>query len=66
MISLRGNEFPNPAGLVRFISQNVATVKVRPDHKIVYMRRWDTAEQRVQGTRRLLEQLAEIAVEQTA
>lgn len=63
VLSLRGNEFPNPAGLVRFISQNVATVKVRPDHKIVYMRRWDTPEQRVQGTRRLLEQLAEIAAE---
>jgi transcription-repair coupling factor (superfamily II helicase) len=63
VISLRGNEFPNPAGLVRFISQNVATVKVRPDHKIVYMRRWDTSEQRVQGTRRLLDQLAALAGE---
>ncbi len=66
VLGLRNNEFPNPAGLVRFISQNVATVKVRPDHKIVYMRRWDTPEQRVQGTRRLLEQLADIALEDGA
>lgn len=63
VLTLRENTFPNPAGLVKFISQNVATVKVRPDHKIVYMRNWSDPAQRVAGARRLLQQLAQLAVE---
>ena len=35
VITLRNNEFPNPAGLVAYISKNVATIKIRPDQKIV-------------------------------
>ncbi|GAB3437674.1 transcription-repair coupling factor [Insolitispirillum peregrinum] len=61
VLTLRENTFPNPIGLVRFISQNVALVKVRPDHKIVYMRKWDDPAKRVSGTRQLLQQLAQIA-----
>lgn len=60
VLTLRDNTFPNPGGLVKFISQNVATVKVRPDHKIVYMRNWSDPAQRVAGARRLLQTLADM------
>ncbi|WP_019643779.1 transcription-repair coupling factor [Novispirillum itersonii] len=63
VLTLRDNKFPNPIGLVRFISQNVALVKVRPDHKIVYMRNWTNPADRLSGARRLLEQLAQLAQE---
>ncbi len=63
VLSFRENQFPNPAGLVRFISQNIALVKLRPDHKLVYMRNWEAPAARVSGSRRLLEQLAQIAGE---
>ena len=61
VISLRGNWFPNPQALVGYISRNIATVKVRPDHKIVTMRRWEDPAVRLTGARRLLEQLAGLA-----
>ena len=63
VLTLRDNKFPNPIGLVRFISQNVALVKVRPDHKIVYMRNWTNPADRLSGARRLLEALAQLAQE---
>lgn len=63
VLTLRENRFPNPAGLVRFISQNVALIKVRPDHKIVYMRQWDDDRKRIAGAQKLLEQLAKLAAQ---
>jgi transcription-repair coupling factor (superfamily II helicase) len=64
VLTFRDNQFPNPAGLIRFISQNIALVKLRPDHKLVYMRNWEAPDKRVAGSRRLLEQLAAIATEE--
>lgn len=61
VVSLRDNTFPNPSGLVRFISQQVGTVKVRPDHKLVVQRRWDTPKERLDGAKHLLKQLADLA-----
>jgi len=61
VITLRNNEFPNPAGLVAYISKNVATIKIRPDQKIVIMRQWEDAGVRLTGARRIMEALAEIA-----
>ncbi|MBF0332190.1 MAG: transcription-repair coupling factor [Alphaproteobacteria bacterium] len=61
VLAFRNNSFPNPAGLVEFISRQVGTVKLRPDHKLVYMRSWDTSEQRVKGIQALMKRLAELA-----
>ncbi|WP_322099143.1 transcription-repair coupling factor [Haematospirillum jordaniae] len=66
VLTLRGNTFPNPEGLVRFISQNIALVKVRPDHKIVYVRHWPMPEDRMAGLYQLMENLAKVAEEVTA
>ncbi|WP_184432568.1 transcription-repair coupling factor [Roseospira goensis] len=61
VIAFRGNDFPNPAGLVRFIGQNPATVKLRPDHKLVVKRDWHQAAHRLQGLYRLMSDLAAVA-----
>ncbi len=61
VLTFRHNSFRNPAGLVQFISQQLGTVKLRPDHKLVYMRSWDDAAQRVRGLQHLMGNLGKLA-----
>jgi transcription-repair coupling factor (superfamily II helicase) len=61
VLSFRGNTFPNPAGLVEFIAGQAGTVKLRPDHRLVYRRAWDRPEDRITGLRHVLKRIAEIA-----
>ncbi|MQX35623.1 transcription-repair coupling factor [Roseospira navarrensis] len=61
VIAFRNNDFPNPAGLVQFIGKNTATVKLRPDHKLVAKRDWDDPARRLQGLHRLMKDLAAVA-----
>ena len=61
VITLRGNRFSNPAGLVDLIQRNSGTLKIRPDQKIVYLRNWDDEKQRLTGVARLLQALVKIA-----
>lgn len=61
VFTLHKNEFPNPAGLVEFITQQAGTVKVRPDHKIVVMRPWHAVDERMTGLKQVLANLAELA-----
>jgi transcription-repair coupling factor (superfamily II helicase) len=61
VISFRNNVFANPAGLVAFITNNVGTAKLRPDHKLVYRRAWDNEAERLAGIRRLTAELSRIA-----
>ena len=60
-VSFRNDDFANPAGLVQFFSENAGTAKLRPDHRLVYMRQWDTPEERMDGVRYLLGELQRIA-----
>jgi len=60
-VAFRGNAFANPIALVQFIAKHSGTVKVRPDQKIVVSRDWPTAEDRLQGAKALLGQLAKLA-----
>ena len=60
-LSFRGGMFPNPAGLVRLISEHASTMKVRPDQKVVIARNWDTPEARMKGVRNILGHLAKLA-----
>ena len=60
-IAFRDNSFADPQGLVRFISEQGKRAKVRPDHKIVFVRDFDDAEERLDGTRQILRTLANIA-----
>lgn len=60
-ISFRNDNFANPAGLVGMIQEHRGTAKLKPDHKLVFMRSWDEPEARLVGVRNLLKSLAAIA-----
>ncbi|WP_185961499.1 transcription-repair coupling factor [Telmatospirillum sp. J64-1] len=61
VVTFRNNSFANPAGLVQFIAQQVGTVKLRPDHKLVYKRNWEDAKERVKGVQALMGTLVKLA-----
>ncbi|MBT3358455.1 MAG: transcription-repair coupling factor [Rhodospirillales bacterium] len=61
VISFRNDTFANPAGLVAFISNQVGTAKLRPDHRLVFMRHWETPASRLTGVNRLMMEMAKIA-----
>ena len=61
VLSFHNNEFANPAALIGFINEQTGTVKIRPDHKLVYRRNWDRPEQRVKGLSHLMKTLARLA-----
>jgi len=60
-LSFRGGMFPNPAGLVRLISDHASTMKVRPDQKVVIARNWETPAERLKGVQGILGHLARLA-----
>ena len=41
VVTLRGNRFANPAGLVELIQKHAGTLRLRPDQKLVYLRNWE-------------------------
>ncbi|HLO75614.1 MAG TPA: TRCF domain-containing protein, partial [Magnetospirillum sp.] len=61
VITFRNNFFPNPAGLVQLISQQLGTAKLRPDHKLVFIRTWEESKQRVSALQKLMRKLVELA-----
>ena len=60
-LTFRNNLFPNPGGLVRLIAEHQATMRVRPDQKVVVARNWPTPELRLKGVEATLAQLVRIA-----
>ncbi|MEQ1864288.1 MAG: TRCF domain-containing protein, partial [Micropepsaceae bacterium] len=60
-ISFRNNAFPQPIKLVGWIATHAKTAKVRPDQKLVIMRDWASAEERLTGAAQVLSKLAELA-----
>ena len=61
ILSFRKDRFANPAGLIDFISKQNVVAKLRPDHKLVYVRKWDQIENRLKGCYILARALAKIA-----
>jgi transcription-repair coupling factor (superfamily II helicase) len=61
VISFRNKSFANPEGLIAFIREKGAGVKLQPDHRLIYYADWETPEARLQGTRNLLQRLVDIA-----
>ena len=61
VVSFRGGDFANPAGLIDYIGRQAGTVRLRPDHKLVIARSWEKEPARIAGAERLLRDLAAIA-----
>ena len=61
VLSFYKDSFAHPERLVEFIGKQAGTVKLRPDHKLVYRRQWDSPDVRVKGINHLMKQLADIA-----
>jgi transcription-repair coupling factor (superfamily II helicase) len=61
VISFRHNTFANPAGLIRYIGEQGILAKIRPDQKVVLVRDWPEALDRLKGVAVILTQLCRIA-----
>lgn len=61
IISFRNSKFANPAGLIEFLTKQGSVTKIRPDHKLVYVRKWSKIENRLLGSLNLAKALAKIA-----
>ncbi len=61
IVTFRGSKFANPVGLIDFISSQTTVTKLRPDHKLVYVRKWSKIENRLQGSLNLAHALAKAA-----
>jgi transcription-repair coupling factor (superfamily II helicase) len=61
LISFRHKKFANPQGLVKFMHDNGAAVKLQPDHKLVFRAEWEDGVERLRGARALVRELADIA-----
>jgi transcription-repair coupling factor (superfamily II helicase) len=61
VITLRNNEFPNPAGLVAMVADPGAGVRLKPDQKLVFARDWPNPEARLKGTAAILSRMAKLA-----
>jgi transcription-repair coupling factor (superfamily II helicase) len=61
VITLRGNRFANPAGLVELIQKHAGTLRLRPDQRLVYLRNWDDEATRLKGVSGLMNTLVKLA-----
>jgi transcription-repair coupling factor (superfamily II helicase) len=61
IITFRNSKFPNPPGLIDFLTKQGTITKLRPDHKLVYVRKWSKVENRLIGSLNLSKALAKIA-----
>jgi transcription-repair coupling factor (superfamily II helicase) len=66
IIGFRDNSFSNPAGLVKLVQGEGPRAKVRPDMRIAFLRDFDKPEDRLEGTRTLLDTLVKIAEKKAA
>jgi transcription-repair coupling factor (superfamily II helicase) len=61
IIAFRNDSFANPEGLVGYVAEQGSFAKVRPDMKIVFIRDFNDAEERLKGTATIMRNLARIA-----
>jgi transcription-repair coupling factor (superfamily II helicase) len=61
VIAFRGESFANPPALISWITGQGVHAKLRPDMKLVVMRDWDTPDNRLKGTRALMQALVKLA-----
>jgi transcription-repair coupling factor (superfamily II helicase) len=65
VVSFRDNKFPNPEGLISWITGS-DSARVRPDQKLVVFRDWQKIDQRLRGTKSVLDTLVGLAERKAA
>ena len=53
LITFRNKKFANPQGLVKFMHDQGANVKLQPDHRLVFKADWEDGVERLKGARAL-------------
>ena len=61
VVAFRNESFADPGALIEFITSQAGSVKLRPDHKLVYSRDWPDGASRLKGVRTLMNRLAKLA-----
>jgi transcription-repair coupling factor (superfamily II helicase) len=61
VIAFHKDRFARPDRLLPWIAKQTGTVQVRPDQKLVVMRAWDDPMYRLEGVKKLLAEMAEMA-----
>ena len=61
VLTFRQDKFPNPPKLVEWIAGQGTLAKLRPDMKLVILRTWRTPEERLKGTRQMMQTLVKLA-----
>ena len=61
LLAFRNKRFANPQGLVKFMYDYGAAVKLQPDHKLVFKAEWEDGVERLRGARALVRELADVA-----
>jgi transcription-repair coupling factor (superfamily II helicase) len=60
VIAFHNDNFARPDRLIAWINKQAGTAKARPDQRLVLMRAWDNAEQRLSGLKKALGELADL------
>ncbi|MAF49938.1 MAG: transcription-repair coupling factor [Rhodospirillales bacterium] len=61
VVSFHKDHFENVEGLVKFITGQAGTARLRPDQKLVFSRSWEASSDRMDGVRYLLGELSALA-----
>jgi len=61
LVAFRGNQFGNIEGLLGFIQSQKGTAKLRPDHRLILIRPWDSVAARTKGAKQLCALLSKLA-----
>lgn len=61
VVTLKNNTFKNPEKLFDYVQNPKVGAKIRPDQKIVFIREWDSLNQRVKNTKTLCRNLQVLA-----
>jgi transcription-repair coupling factor (superfamily II helicase) len=66
VLSFYQNKFSNPEALLNYIGKRPHTLKLRGDQKVVLMKQWSDAKERVEGLRKSLDEFAKLATGNSA